>query len=147
MILFLTVVTQQTFILMKTSWRRLEVVFHLCLQKTSWRLLQNVLIKTNMFAFALRLQKRSWRRLGQDQYIRLGHTSSRRLQDVLWEVLKTSQRRLQDVLDDIKLLRWRRVEDQQIFAENKVWLKFGKVTTIVWLFTIIHQFLVIKLGL
>ena len=34
------------------------------------------------------------RRLGQDQYIRLGHTSSRRLQDVF----KTSSRRFQDVL-------------------------------------------------
>ena len=35
-----------------------------------------------------------WRRLGQDQYIRLGYTSSRRLQDVF----KTSSRHLQDVL-------------------------------------------------
>ena len=42
----------------------------------------------------------SWR-LGQDQYIRLGHTSSRRLQDVFKtsckNVFKTSSRRLQDV--------------------------------------------------
>ena len=75
--------------------------------------LQNVLIKTNMFALALRLQKTSSRRLGQDQYIRLGHTSSRCLQDVfktssrrlqnvlprrLQDVLKTSSRRLNDVL-------------------------------------------------
>ena len=59
-----------------------------------WRRLQDVLIKTNMFALALRLQKTSSRRLGQDQYIRLGYTSSRRLQDVF----KTSSRRLQDVL-------------------------------------------------
>ena len=55
-----------------------------------WRRLQDVLIKTNMFALALRLQKTSSRRLGQDQYIRLGYTSSRRLQDVL-------QKRLQDI--------------------------------------------------
>ena len=47
-----------------------------------------------MFALALRLQKTSSRRLGQDQYIRLGYTSSRRLQDVF----KTFSRRLQDVL-------------------------------------------------
>ena len=65
--------------------------------KTSWRRLsssssEDVLIKTNMFALALRLQKTSWRRLGQDQHIRLGHMSSRRLQDVS----KTSSRRLQD---------------------------------------------------
>ena len=53
--------------------------------------LQDVLIKTNMFALALCLQQTSSRRLGQDQYIRLGHTSSRRL-------AKTSARHLQDVL-------------------------------------------------
>ena len=54
------------------------------------RLDEDVLIKTNMFASALGLQKTSSRRLGQDQYIRLGYTSSRRLQDVL-------QKRLQDI--------------------------------------------------
>ena len=47
-----------------------------------------------MFALALRLQKMSSRRLGQDQYIRLGYTSSRRPQDVF----KTPSRRLQNVL-------------------------------------------------
>ena len=92
---------QQTFVLMKTSWRRLEDVFRLRLQKTSSRRLQDVLIKTNMFALALRLQKTSSRRLDQDQYIRLGHTSSRRLQDIsqkrLQDILKTSSRRFQDV--------------------------------------------------
>ena len=65
------------------------------------RRLQDVLIKTNMFALALRLQKTSSRRLGQDQYIRLGYTSSRRLQDVFktscQDVFKTSSRRLQNV--------------------------------------------------
>ena len=74
-------------------WRRLEDVFRFRLQKTSSRRLQDVLIKTNMFALALRLQKTSSRRLDQDQYIRLGHTSSRRLQNVF----KTSSRRLQDI--------------------------------------------------
>ena len=77
--------SQQTFILMKTSWRRPENAF---------RLLEDVLIKTNIFTLLIRLQKTSSRRLDQDQYIRLGHTSSRRLQDVF----KTSSRRLQDVL-------------------------------------------------
>ena len=71
-----------------------EDVFCLRLQKTPSRRLQDVLVKTNMFALALRLQKTSSRRLGQDQYIRLGHMSSRRLQDVF----KTFWRRLQDVL-------------------------------------------------
>ena len=61
------------------------------------RRLQDVLIKTNMFALALRLQKTSSRRLGQDQYIRLGHTSSRRLQDVFKKSCQDVSRRLQDV--------------------------------------------------
>ena len=58
-----------------------------------------------MFALALRLQKTSSRRLGQDQYIRLVHTSSRRLQDVfkkssrrLQDIFKTSSKRLQEFL-------------------------------------------------
>ena len=79
-----------------------EDVFRLRLQKRSSRRLQDVLIKTNMFALALRLQKTSSRRLGQDQYIRLGHTSWRRLEDVfktswrpLQDVFKTSSRRLE----------------------------------------------------
>ena len=62
-------------------------------------------MKTNIFFLIIRLQKTSSRRLGQDQYIRLGHTSSRRLQDVfktssrrLQDVFKTSSRRLQDIL-------------------------------------------------
>ena len=55
------------------------------------RLLQDVLIKTNIFTLLILLQKTSSRRLDQDQYIRLGHMSSRRL-------AKTSSRRLQDVL-------------------------------------------------
>ena len=66
-----------------------------------WGRLQHFLIKTNMLALASRLQKTSSRRLGQDQFIRLGHTSSRRLQDVLQkryqDVFKTSSRRLQDI--------------------------------------------------
>ena len=80
-------------------------VFHLRLQKTSSRRLQDVLIKTNMFALALRLQKTSSRRLGQDQYICLSHMSLRRFEDVfktsskrLQELFKASSRRLQDVL-------------------------------------------------
>ena len=36
-----------------------------------------------MLTLALRLQKASSRRLSEDKYIRLGHTSSRRLQEVL----------------------------------------------------------------
>ena len=74
--------------------------------KTSWRCIED--------AFRLRLQRKPWsrwtyspytyvcrRRLDQDQYIRLGHTSSRRLQHIFkiscQIVFKTSSRHLQDV--------------------------------------------------
>ena len=95
---------QQTFVLMKTSWRRLWRRLSSS-SSEGWRL-QDVLIKTNMFAEALRLQKTSSRRLGQDQYLRFGHTSSRRLQDVLktsskllQDIFKTSSRRFEDVFN------------------------------------------------
>ena len=77
---------------LKTSWRRLSSLSS-----------EDVLIKTNMSVLVF---KASSRRLGQDQYIRLGHTSSRRFQDVLprclqdffktscKNVFKTSSRRL-----------------------------------------------------
>ena len=82
------VASQQTFVLIKTSWRRLEDAFRLRLQKTSWRHLEDVLVKINIFVLAIRLQdvfKTSSRRLAK--------TSSRHLQDVF----KTFSRRLQDV--------------------------------------------------
>ena len=93
--------TQQTFVLMKTSWRRLKDVFRFRLQKTSSRRLQDVFTKTNIFLLIIRLQKTSSRCFGQDQYIRLVHTSSRRLQSVCKTcrkyVLKTSSRSFEDV--------------------------------------------------
>ena len=76
------ILSHQAFVLMKTSF---AFVFRI--------LLQGVLIKTKIFTLVLRLQKTSSRRLAQGQYIRLGHTSSRRLQDVL----KMSSKRLEDV--------------------------------------------------
>ena len=66
------------------------------------------------------------RRLGQDQYIRLDYTSSRRLQDVfktscrnvfetssrpLQDVLNTSSKRLQDVLKNIFRTSSRHLQD------------------------------------
>ena len=63
------------------------------------RRLQDVLIKTNIFTILIRLQKTSSRRLDQDQYIRLGHMSSRRLQDVFRRLAKISSKHLQDVLE------------------------------------------------
>ena len=70
---------------MKTSWRRLS--------SSSSRRLQGVLIKTNMFALALRLQKTSWRCL-QDVLVKINiFVLAIRLQDVF----KTFSRHLQDV--------------------------------------------------
>ena len=74
--------TQQTFVFMKTSWRRLEDVFR------------------------LRLEKTSSRRLDQDEYVRLSLTSSENAFKTSWSrpiylswpyVFKVSSRRLQDV--------------------------------------------------
>ena len=95
--------TQQTFVLMKTSSRRLQDVCR------------------------LRLQKTSSRRLGQDEYIRLTlrlqKTSLRRLQDVLIKtntsvlvirlqaVFKTFSRRLQDVSKRLQDLLQKRLQD------------------------------------
>ena len=95
----------------KLSWVSFWLVpANICLDedilKRSWRRLlssssEDVLITTNIFALVIRLQKTSSRRLGQDQYIRLGHTSSRCLQDVFKtssrRLAKTSSRHLQDV--------------------------------------------------
>ena len=106
---------------MKASWRRLEDVFRLCLQKTSSRRLEDVLIKTNMFASALRLQKTSSRRLGQDQYIRLGYTSSRRLQDVF----KTSSRHLQDVLQRYLQDVFKTYHQVKLFLLTRLWEVFN----------------------
>ena len=96
--------------------------------------LQDVLMETNIFLLIIRLQKTCSRRLGQDQYIRLVHTSWKRLEDVfktssrplakttsrcIQDVFKTSSRRLaktslkrlQDVLqihlEDIFTTFWR----------------------------------------
>ena len=72
-----TDISQQTFVLMKTSSRRLDEDEYILINHKS---------SEDVF-------KTSSRRLGQDQCIRLVHTSSRRLQDVF----KTSSRRLQDI--------------------------------------------------
>ena len=86
---------------MKTSWRRLKDVFRLRLQKTSSRRLQDVLIKTNIFALVTRLQKTPWSRPIFLSWPYVFKASSRRLQDVFKtssrSLAKTSLRRLQDV--------------------------------------------------
>ena len=108
---------------LKTSWRRLSSLSS-----------EDVLIKTNMFALALRLQKTSWSRpiYSSWPYVfktssrRLAKMSSRRFQDVfktscknvfktssrrLQDVLKTSSKRLQDVLKNVFKTSSRRLQD------------------------------------
>ena len=88
-------VSQQTFVLMKTSSRRLQDVLiktnmfalALLLQKTSSRRLEDVLVETNIFVLAICLQD-VFKSL-QDVF----KTSSRRLQGVF----KASSRRLQGI--------------------------------------------------
>ena len=90
------------------------------------RRLQDVLIKTNMFALALRLQKTSWSRPIYSSWLYVFKTSSRRFQDVfktscknvfktssrrLQDVLKTSSKRLQDVLKNVFKTSSRRLQD------------------------------------
>ena len=93
------------------------------------RRLQDVLIKTNMFALALRLQKTSSRRLGQDQYIRLGYTSSRRLQDVFKtssrRLAKTSSRHLQDVLQRYLQDVFKTYYQVKLFLLTRLWEAFN----------------------
>ena len=74
-------------------WRHLEDAFRLRLQKTSSRRLQDVLIKTNIFALALRLHKASWSRPIYLSWLYVFKASSKRLQDIF----KTFWRRLQNV--------------------------------------------------
>ena len=77
---------QQTFVLMKTSWRLLSSSSSEDVFKTSSRRI--CFPKPYVFR----------RRLSQDQYIRLGHTASRRLQDVFKtsykDIFKTFSRRI-----------------------------------------------------
>ena len=69
------------------------------------RRLQDVLIKTNIFALALRLEKTSWSRPIYSSWLYVFKTSSRRLAKTssrhLQDVFKTSSRRLQDVLKNV----------------------------------------------
>ena len=86
---------------MKTSWRRLKDVFRLRRQKTSSIRLQDVLIKTNMFALDLRLQKTSWSRPIYSSWPYVFKTSCQDVFKKFWsrlqDIFKTSSRRLQNV--------------------------------------------------
>ena len=91
-------------------WRCLEDVFRLRLQKTSFktsfvfgfrRRLQDVLIKTNIFALVICLQKMSWSRPIYSSWSYVFKTSSRRLGKMfsrhLQDVFKTFWKRPQDI--------------------------------------------------
>ena len=98
----LVLITQQTFVLMKTYWRRLEDVFRLRLQKYVRLSLTSSedVFKTNTFVLAIRLQdffktflrhlqdvfKTSCKNVLKTSSRHLAKTSSRRLQ----KVFKTS---------------------------------------------------------
>ena len=88
--LFLSKLTQEIFVLMKTSWGRLEDIFRLRLQKTSSKRLDQDEYIHLTYTSLEDVFRTSSGRLDQDLYIRLGHTSWRRL-------VKTSSKRLEDV--------------------------------------------------
>ena len=94
---------QQTFVLMKTSSRRLDQDEYVRLSLTSS---EDVLVKTNIFVLAIRLQDVLQKGL-QDIF----KTSSKRLQDVLKNVFKTSSRRIgRRKIVTLKTC-WRRLQD------------------------------------
>ena len=84
---------RQIFVLMKKSWKHLQGVFRLRLQKTSSRPVQDVLIKTNIFALNKCLQKTSLRRVKDI----LSETNLFVLTINLQDVFKTFSKRFQDV--------------------------------------------------
>ena len=82
---------------------RLEIPMRsLALVQKLQKAFPNVLIKTSIFHLLMRLQKTSSRCHDQDQFIRPGHTSSRRFQGFFktssGRLVKTSSKHLQDVL-------------------------------------------------
>ena len=102
--------SQQTFVLMKTSWRRLDEEEYILINHTS---------------------------SGQDQYICLIHTSSRRLQDVFktpcQNVFKTSSRHFQDVfktfsrpLQDVFKTSSKRLQDMSQIRLEDIFKKFWR---------------------
>ena len=94
--------SRQTFVLVKTYWRRLEDVL-----KTSWRRLQ-----CNIFCLIRCLEN-----LLKTSCEEILKTYWRRLEDVFGRrIANTSWRCLEDVLEDEKLLRWRRLGKQEMLA-------------------------------
>ena len=108
----------------RSWWRHLEDVFHLRLQRTSSKCLQDVLIKTNMFALLIRLQKMSSRRL-QDALIK---TIIFVLAIHLQDVFKTFSRRFQDVLQKLlqDIFRMSCKDFFKTLSRSRFWEIFGQ---------------------
>ena len=106
-------------------WRRLEDVLKMSFVFVFRRRLEDILVKTNMFALALRLQKTSSR------YIRLGYTSSRRLQDVF----KTSSRRLEKRLQDV----FKTYHQVKLFLLTRLWEAFNTFLRLSFPKTVIYS--------
>ena len=120
---------QQTFVLIKTSWRRLEDVFRLRLQKTSSRrlhqdeyicltrtssemssrCLQEVLIRTNILVLVIHLQDvfKTFSRRSQDDLKTSCQDVFKRFWRRLQDIFKTSSKPLQEVFKTF----WRRLQD------------------------------------
>ena len=116
---------------MKTSWRRL-----------SFSSSKDVLMKTNIFLLITVFR----RRLGQDQYIRLVHTSIRCFQDVFktscQNVFKTFSRRLQDVFEtssrSLANTSWRHLQDVLLKSRWEVFNMFVRRTAKTVVYKRIH---------
>ena len=119
---------------MKTCWRRVEDVFVFVFRRRLedfLRLHQDKYVRLSLMSFE-DVFKTSSRRLGQDQYICLGHTSSRRLQDVfktssrrLQDVLKTSSRHFQDVLQRYLQDVFKMYHQVKLFLLTHLWEAFN----------------------
>ena len=108
------VLAQQTFVLMKTSWRCLEDVFRLeDVLKTSWRRLEHVWPRRIYWSWARRLEDVFWRHEAKANIFVLMKTfwrRSRHLQDVL-------QRYLQDV--------FKMYHEVKLFLLTRLWEAFN----------------------
>ena len=100
--------TQQTFVLMKTSSRRLDQDEYICWShtslKSSRRHLEDVLVKTNIFVLAIRLHGafKSCKNVFKTSSRGLAKMFSRRFQDVSSTVLvNKSSRRIQYCKEDL----------------------------------------------
>ena len=106
------VTSQQIFVLLKTSRRRLLSLSSEDVFKTSWsrsiyspwpyvlrRRLENVLIEMNMFVLVIRLAEMSWTRV------------QNMLKKSCKDVFKTFSRRLQDILSSYKLFLLTHLQD------------------------------------